>query len=98
MIAAGAYPHDSRSALTWLVEQKDAKVTLVATGAEVGLAVDAAKQLSGGGVPTRVVSMPCTSVFDAQDEAYRESVLPAGVTARVAVEAAVKESFTSNFP
>jgi transketolase len=62
---------------------------LIATGSEVALAAAAAKQLAEKGVKARVVSMPCTSIFDAQDEAYRESVLPAKVRARVAVEAGV---------
>ena len=62
---------------------------LIATGSEVALAAAAAKQLGEKGVKVRVVSMPCTSVFEAQDEAYRESVLPAKVRARVAVEAGV---------
>jgi transketolase len=60
---------------------------IIATGSEVDLAVKAAEALSGKAV--RVVSMPSTDAFDAQDEAYRESVLPTAVTARVAVEAAV---------
>jgi len=60
---------------------------IIATGSEVGLAMDAAEKLSDKKI--RVVSMPCTNVFDAQDDAYKESVLPAAVTARVAVEAAV---------
>jgi len=60
---------------------------IIATGSEVGLAVDAAGQLAGKGRRVRVVSMPSTEVFDAQDAAYRESVLPARVTRRVAVEA-----------
>lgn len=60
---------------------------LIATGSEVGLAMQAATQLQSEGVAVRVVSMPSTDVFDAQDAAYRESVLPASVTARVAVEA-----------
>ena len=60
---------------------------IIATGSEVSLATAAAEALSGKNI--RVVSMPCTSVFDAQDEAYRESVLPASVRARVAVEAGV---------
>ena len=63
-------------------------VILIATGSEVGLAMQAATQLSETGVAARVVSMPCTEVFDAQDLAYKESVLPSSVTARVAVEAA----------
>jgi transketolase len=59
---------------------------VIATGSEVGIAVEAAAASSK---KVRVVSMPCTSVFDAQDAAYKESVLPSSVTARVAVEAAV---------
>jgi transketolase len=62
-------------------------VIIIATGSEVALAMGAADQL--GGKKVRVVSMPSTTVFDAQDEAYRELVLPGNVTARVAVEAAV---------
>jgi transketolase len=60
---------------------------LIATGSEVGLAMDAAEQMSGKNV--RVVSMPSTDIFDAQDAAYREAVLPAAVRARVAIEAGV---------
>ncbi|OZB37665.1 MAG: transketolase [Halothiobacillus sp. 14-56-357] len=60
---------------------------LIATGSEVALAMAAAEKLADKKV--RVVSMPCTEVFDAQDPAYRESVLPAAVRARVAVEAGV---------
>lgn len=62
---------------------------IIATGSEVSLATAAAEALSGKNI--RVVSMPCTSVFDAQDEAYRESVLPSAVRARVAVEAGVTD-------
>jgi transketolase len=65
---------------------------LIATGSEVALAVDAAKQLAGEGRRVRVVSMPCTTLFDAQDAAYRASVLPAGVP-RVAVEAGVTDGW-----
>lgn len=60
---------------------------IIATGSEVALAMGAAEQLSGKKI--RVVSMPCVDVFLAQDAAYRESVLPTAVTARVAVEAGV---------
>ena len=60
---------------------------LIATGSEVGLAMDAAEALAAEGKQVRVVSMPETNLFDKQDAAYRESVLPAAVTARVAVEA-----------
>jgi len=62
---------------------------LIATGSEVGLAAAAAAELAGKGTRVRVVSMPSVDAFEAQDEAYRESVLPAAVTARVAVEAGV---------
>jgi transketolase len=68
-------------------------IVLIATGSEVALAVDAAAALTGDGIAARVVSMPCTEVFDAQDAAWRESVLPAGVTARVAIEAGVTDGW-----
>ncbi|QGT79330.1 transketolase [Guyparkeria halophila] len=64
---------------------------LIATGSEVGLAMDAAEKLTDKKV--RVVSMPCVEAFEAQDEAYRESVLPSGVTARMAVEAGVTQGW-----
>jgi transketolase len=60
---------------------------IIATGSEVGLAMDAAEQLSGKKV--RVVSMPSVDAFESQDDKYRESVIPANVTARVVVEAGV---------
>jgi transketolase len=63
------------------------RVILIATGSEVELALGARKILQGEGVPTRVVSMPSWELFAAQDTAWRESVLPRSVTARVAVEA-----------
>ncbi|MGV3625068.1 MAG: transketolase [Archangium sp.] len=65
------------------------KVILIATGSEVQLAVGAREQLEKEGVPTRVVSMPCMEQFRAQSDAYRESVLPAAVKARVSIEAGV---------
>lgn len=61
---------------------------LIATGSEVQLALDAAEKLAGQGKAVRVVSMPSSDVFEQQDAAYRESVLPSDVLARVAVEAA----------
>lgn len=65
---------------------------IIATGSEVQLAVNAAKELhESHGLHLRVVSMPCCSVFKAQDKAYQESILPAQVTRRVAVEAGVTE-------
>ncbi|WP_370277056.1 transketolase [Pontibacterium sp.] len=60
---------------------------LIATGSEVSLAMDAAEALAAEGKQVRVVSMPETRLFDQQDAAYREAVLPSAVTARVAVEA-----------
>lgn len=64
---------------------------ILATGSEVALAVDAAEALAARGRRVRVVSMPCTELFDQQDAAYRESVLPSAVRARVAVEAAAAD-------
>ena len=63
-------------------------IILIATGSEVGLAVDSAKALTEQGQKVRVVSMPSTNVFDAQSNDYKASVLPASVTKRVAIEAA----------
>jgi transketolase len=60
---------------------------LIATGSELQLAVSAREQLEQQGIPTRVVSAPCLEWFDEQSDAYRESVLPKAVTARVSVEA-----------
>ena len=64
---------------------------LIATGSEVELAMKAAETLSAEGVKVRVVSIPSTNVFDKQDEAYRESVLPSNVTKRVAIEAGIAD-------
>jgi transketolase len=64
---------------------------LIATGSEVELAMQAADQLTAQGKAIRVVSMPATDVFDAQSAAYKESVLPASVTRRVAVEAGIAD-------
>ncbi|WP_017893604.1 transketolase [Serratia sp. S4] len=66
-------------------------VILIATGSEVGITVEAADQLTSAGRKVRVVSMPSTDAFDKQDAAYRESVLPAAVSARVAVEAGIAD-------
>ncbi len=68
-------------------------IVLIATGSEVALAVNAADALLADGIKARVVSMPSTDVFDAQDEAYRDSVLPAAITARVAIEAGVTDGW-----
>ncbi len=65
-------------------------VIVIATGSEVALAMDAAEASSKN---VRVVSMPCVEIFEAQDDAYKESVLPKAVTARVAVEAAIMDGW-----
>jgi transketolase len=75
-----------------LSEAADGKpqAVIIATGSEVGLAVMAQKALAETGVQVRVVSMPCTNVFDRQDRGYKDSVLPKGI-GRVAVEAGVTD-------
>ncbi|HDM8238501.1 TPA: transketolase [Vibrio campbellii] len=82
-IAKGAY----------ILKDSDSKpeLILIATGSEVELAVKAAEQLTAEGKKVRVVSMPSTDAFDKQDAAYRESVLPSDVTARIAVEAGIAD-------
>jgi transketolase len=67
-----------------------ARAVLIATGSEVGIALEAQKRLGAEGIAVRVVSMPSTSAFDRQDESYRASVLPRGLP-RVAVEAGVTD-------
>jgi transketolase len=70
-------------------ESVEPKLILIATGSEVGLAMEAREKLNASGTPTRVVSMPCWEFFDAQPAKYKESVLPANVKARLAIEAGV---------
>ncbi|WP_176466116.1 transketolase [Vibrio metoecus] len=67
------------------------ELILIATGSEVELAVAAYEQLSAEGKAVRVVSMPSTDAFDKQDVAYREAVLPAAVTKRIAIEAGIAD-------
>ncbi|MBL1378202.1 transketolase [Zobellella iuensis] len=67
------------------------ELIIIATGSEVELAVAACEQLSAEGRAVRVVSLPCTDVFDAQSADYKESVLPAAVTKRLAVEAGIAD-------
>ncbi|ENM5736720.1 transketolase [Vibrio mimicus] len=67
------------------------ELILIATGSEVELAVAACEQLSAEGKAVRVVSMPSTDAFDKQDAAYREAVLPAAVTKRIAIEAGIAD-------
>lgn len=66
---------------------------LIATGSELSLAVAARKVLAGEDVNARVVSMPCREWFDEQDQAYRDSVLPPSVRARVSVEAGIAQGW-----
>lgn len=67
------------------------ELILIATGSEVALAMTAAQQLAADGVAVRVVSMPSTDVFDQQSAEYREQVLPAAVTKRIAIEAGIAD-------
>ena len=77
-----------------LIEPSSApEVILLATGSEVHLAVEAAEKLNAEGTATRVVSMPCTDLFDRQSTEYKASVLPSNVTKRVAVEALAKDTW-----
>jgi transketolase len=79
-VARGAY----------VIHEPEGKLDLIliATGSEVSLAVDAAKLLAGRGTKARVVSMPSTELFDAQDDEYRNRILPPDVSARISIEAA----------
>ncbi len=65
------------------------QLILIASGSEIGLAMEAREKLNASGTPTRVVSMPCWEFFDEQSAKYKESVLPANVKARLAIEAGV---------
>lgn len=78
----------ARGGYVLVEEQGELSSIIIATGSEVELAVQAAAQLNAAGTGTRVVSMPSAETFLAQDAGYRESVLPAAIRARVAVEAA----------
>ncbi len=73
-----------------LKDADDPQVILIGTGSEVALALDAAKLLADRDVRARVVSLPSWDLFEAQDQAYRDSVLPPQITARVGVEAGVR--------
>ena len=66
---------------------------LIATGSEMGLALEARETLQSEGVPTRVVSMPCWELFDEQSEDYRNEVLPPALSARLAIEAGVRQGW-----
>ncbi len=70
------------------------KAILIASGSEVELAMKARDALQKESIGTRVVSMPCWELFDAQEASYRESVLPAGCAARVSIEAGATLGWT----
>lgn len=74
-------------------DPSDADVIIIATGSEVQIAVEAQKILAGKDIRTFVVSMPCVEWFEAQPQEYRDSVLPPDVSARVAVEAGIAQSW-----
>jgi transketolase len=69
------------------------KLILIATGSEVSLALDAREQLQKDGIPTHVVSMPCVELFAEQPQDYRDQVLPPSITARLAIEAGVRQGW-----
>jgi transketolase len=69
------------------------QLIIIATGSEVSLALEAREKLQADGIATRVVSMPCTELFEEQPEDYRNQVLPPSVTARLAVEAGVRQGW-----
>ena len=76
-------------AATALGNAAEPKLILIATGSEVGLAMEAREKLQAADTPTRVVSMPCWEFFDVQPDRYKESVLPSSLRARLAIEAGV---------
>lgn len=69
------------------------RLILIATGSEVSLALEAREKLQGEGIATRVVSMPCVELFEEQPQAYRDEVLPRSDTARLAIEAGVRQGW-----
>jgi transketolase len=94
-ITTGVAPERMRCGAYVLTDCATPQVVLIATGSEVKLALDARQALVADGMAVRVVSMPCAEVFDRQDAAYQESVLPRAVP-RVAIEAGVS-SFWSKY-
>jgi transketolase len=69
------------------------RIILIATGSEVSLALEARTRLQADGIPTRVVSLPCWELFDEQPQEYRDEVLPPAVTARLGIEAGVRQGW-----
>jgi transketolase len=91
----GKYPsasHVEKGAYV-LINEKEPDVLLLASGSEVSLAIEAHAVLAAEGIKAQVVSMPCWELFDAQDPAYKESVIPSAVKARVGVEAGVENGW-----
>jgi transketolase len=88
----GSAAHLVRGAYV-LSDAPDASIILIGTGSEVSLCMKACDTLAADGVPARVVSMPSWELFERQPAAYRESVLPASMTRRVAVEAGVRQGW-----
>ena len=76
-----------------LVKADNPDVLLLATGSEVSVAMDAAEQLANEGIKAQVVSMPCWELFEKQDQAYKDSVLPPSVKARVGIEAGIEQGW-----
>jgi len=81
----------SRGAYTLLESELDPELIIIATGSEVGLAMNAGQKLADQGKQVRVVSMPCSEIFDQQEKEYREAVLPNEMTCRIAIEAGHKD-------
>lgn len=83
---------DRLSSLSAEAETKP-QLILIATGSEVSLALEAREKLQSEGIATRVVSLPCVELFEEQPQAYRDEVLPPSVTARLAIEAGVRQGW-----
>jgi transketolase len=77
-----------------LVKADKPDVLLLATGSEVGIAVEAAEKLAAEGIKAQVVSMPCWELFEKQDKSYQDSVLPPNVRARVGIEAGIEQGWS----
>jgi transketolase len=75
------------------VQSENIQLILIATGSEVSLALEAREKLQAEGIATRVVSLPCWELFEEQPLEYRNEVLPTNVTARLAIEAGVRQGW-----
>ena len=91
--AEGAISEVSRGGYILCDSPNEPELILIATGSEVALAMSAGQQLSEAGHAVRVVSMPCVEVFEAQDESYKNQVLPPHITHRIAIEAGASLSW-----